>query len=230
MLELQEHADARMGSGSGGFRILEAYGIPVVPCGTAVTADEALAIADRIGYPVALKVLSPDIMHKTDVGGVKLGVQRGAVIDTFFELLQRAERYTSARRLEGVLVQQMVEGGREVIVGMKRDPCFGPVLMFGLGGLYVEIFKDVSFGIAPLSELEAGEMIKKVKAYSILRGTRGEAMSDLDSLVDVLLRFSQLCTETPELLEVDLNPVKVFERGKGCTVLDVKMVVGAKGK
>lgn len=113
---------------------------------------------------------------------------------------------------------------------MKRDPCFGPVLMFGLGGIYVEIFKDVSFGIAPLSEQEAGEMIKKVKAYKILRGTRGEAMSDLDSLVDVLLRFSQLCTETPELLEVDLNPVKVFERGKGCTVLDVKMVVGAKAE
>jgi len=230
VLELQEHADARMGLGSGGFRILEAYGIPVVPYGTAVTADEALAIADTIGYPVALKVISPDIMHKTDVGGVKLGVQREAVVTTFFELLQRAERYTSARRLEGVLVQQMVDGGREVIIGMKRDPCFGPVLMFGLGGIYVEIFKDVSFGIAPLSEQEAGEMIKKVKAYRILRGTRGEAMSDLDSLVDVLLRFSQLCTETPELLEVDLNPVKVFERGKGCTVLDVKMVVGAKAE
>lgn len=228
VLQLLEHADARLGLGRGGFRILEAYGIPVVPYGTAVTADEALAMADKIGYPVALKVLSPDIMHKTDVGGVKLGVQRGAVIATFYELLQRAERYTSARRLEGVLVQQMVEGGREVIIGMKRDPRFGPVLMFGLGGLYVEVFKDVSFGIAPLSETEAGEMIKRVKAYRILRGTRGEAMSDIDSLVDVLLRFSQLCTETPELLEADLNPVRVFERGKGCTVIDVKMVVGAK--
>ena len=228
MLVLQEHADARMGLGSGGFKILEAYGIPVVPYGKAATADEALAIADRIGYPVALKVLSPDIMHKTDVGGVKLGVQRGAVIDTFFELLQLAERYTSARRLEGVLVQQMVEGGREVIVGMKQDPHFGPLLMFGLGGLYVEVFKDVSFGLAPLSEDEAREMIKSVKAYRILRGTRGEPMSDVDSLVDVLLRFSQLCIETPELLEVDLNPVRVFERGKGCTVIDVKMVAGAK--
>jgi acetyl coenzyme A synthetase (ADP forming)-like protein len=228
VLALGEREDARMGLGSGGFRILEAYGIPVVPYGKAATAEEVLAIADRTGYPVALKVLSPDIVHKTDVGCVKLGVRREAVTDTFFELLHQAERYTSARRIEGVLVQRMVEGGREVIVGMKQDPHFGPLLMFGLGGLYVEVFKDVSFGIAPLSEDDAWEMIRSVKAYRILRGTRGEPMSDLDSLVDILLRFSQLCIETPELLEVDLNPVKVFERGKGCAAIDVKMVIGAK--
>jgi acetyltransferase len=217
---------ARVSIGVEGFEMLEAYGIPVSPYGKAETAEAALEIADRIGYPVAMKILSPDIVHKTDVGCVKLGVMREEVEQSFFELVHRAERYTSARRIDGVLVQQMVEGGREVIVGMKRDMHFGPLLMFGLGGIYVEVFKDVSFGIAPLSKVDAQEMLETVKAYRILRGTRGEPMSDIDSLLDVLLRFSQLTTECPEIIEADLNPIKVFEQGKGCCVVDVKVIRG----
>jgi acetyl coenzyme A synthetase (ADP forming)-like protein len=225
ILALHERDETRMGLGSEGFAVLEAYGIPVSPYGAAKTADAALAIADRIGYPVVMKVLSPDIVHKTDVGGVKLGVERDAVRETFFELVHRAERYTSARRIEGVLVQKKIEGGREVIIGLKRDTHFGPLLMFGLGGIYVEVFKDVSFGIAPLSAEDAMEMIKAVKAYRILRGTRGEPAADIASLVDVLLRFSQLSVEFPAILEADLNPVKVFDTGKGCCAIDFKLVM-----
>jgi acetyltransferase len=156
-------------------------------------------------------------------------VEREAVKGAFFEIVQRAEKYTSARRIEGVLLQEMIEGGKEVIVGMKRDPHFGPLILFGLGGIYVEVFKDVSFGIAPLSKDDAVEMIKNVKAYRILRGVRGEPMSDIDSLVDLLLRFSQLSMDYPEILEADLNPIKVFEHGKGCAVIDLKMVIGDEG-
>jgi acetyl coenzyme A synthetase (ADP forming)-like protein len=225
VLALHERDETRMGLGSEGFAVLEAYGIPVSPYGAAKTADAALAVADRIGYPVVMKVLSPDIVHKTDVGGVKLGVERDAVRETFFELVHRAERYTSARRIEGVLVQKKIEGGREVIIGLKRDTHFGPLLIFGLGGIYVEVFKDVSFGIAPLSAEDAMEMIKAVKAYRILRGTRGEPAADIASLVDVLLRFSQLSVEFPAILEADLNPVKVFDTGKGCCAIDFKLVI-----
>ena len=115
-----------------------------------------------------------------------------------------------------------------MIVGMKRDPHFGPLIMFGLGGIYVEVFKDVSFGITPLSRDDALAMIKNVKAYQMLRGVRGVPMSDIDSLVEVLLRFSQLSTEFPEILEADLNPIKVFEHDRGCCVIDFKMVIGDK--
>ncbi|RZN37735.1 MAG: CoA-binding protein [Methanophagales archaeon ANME-1-THS] len=225
LLKPVEGEVARMGMGLQGFKILDAYGISVPNYGAAKTAEEALEIADRIGYPVAMKILSPDIVHKTDIGCVKLGVGREQVAETFFEIIHRAERYTSARRIEGVLIQEMIEGGKEVIVGMKRDPHFGPLMMFGLGGIYVEVFKDVSFGIAPLSKDDALDMIRNVRAYRLLRGVRGERMSDINSLVDVILRFSQLSTEFPVILEADLNPIKAFEHGKGCCVLDFKMVL-----
>lgn len=214
------------GVGVDGFKLLEAYGIPVPSCGNAETAEAALELADRIGYPVSMKIVSPDIIHKTDVGCVKLNVGREEVKETFFEIMSLAKKYTSTRRIEGVLVQQMIGDGKEVIVGMKRDTDFGPLIMFGLGGIYVEVFKDVSFRIPPLSTEDALEMIESVKAYSILKGIRGEPMSDIDSLVKVLLRFSQFCMDFPEVLEADLNPVRVFEDGKGCCALDFKMAIG----
>ncbi len=218
-----DHIRERLQQGLG-YELLTAYGIPVPAYGKAVSADEALEIADRIGYPVAMKILSPDIVHKTDVGCVKLNVYRAAVKESFFEIMRRGEKYTSAGRIDGVLVQQMIEGGREVIIGMKRDRHFGPLVMFGLGGIYVEVFRDVSFRIAPFGKRDAEEMIRKVRAYRILRGVRGEPMSDINSLVDILLRFSQLCVEFPEILEADLNPIKVLE--SGCYVVDFKMITG----
>jgi acetyltransferase len=206
LIELRERKEAKMGIGVEGFKVLEAYGIPAPSYGKAETAEEALEIADRIGYPVSMKIVSLDIVHKTDVGCVKLNVRREEVKETFFKIIHRAEKYTSARRIEGILVQQMIEGGKEVIVGMKRDMHFGPLIMFGLGGIYVEVFKDVSFRIAPLSKDDAIEMIKSVKAYRILRGVRGEPMSD----------------------KADLNPIKVFEHGKGCYAIDFKMIMGER--
>jgi acetyl coenzyme A synthetase (ADP forming)-like protein len=225
---LTRREESKMGMGVEGFKVLEVYGIPVPRYGKAETAEEALTIADAVGYPASMKIISPDIVHKTDVGCVALNIGRERVKETFFEIIRRAEKYTRAQRIEGVLVQQMVEGGKEVIVGMKRDPHFGPLIMFGLGGIYVEVFKDVSFRIAPFGKDDALEMIRRVKAYRILKGVRGEPMSDIDSLVDVLLRFSQLSVDFPEILEADLNPIKVFEQGKGCYALDVRMTIGQR--
>ncbi len=204
------------------FDILKSYGIPVPPYGVARTAEEALEIADEIGYPVAMKIVSPDILHKTDVGCVKLNVDREKVIPTFYELVKRAEDYLKAD-VEGVMVQKMMPAGREVIVGMKRDPQFGALIMFGMGGIYVEVFKDVSFRIAPISKSDAYEMIKEVKSYKILKGVRGEKPSDIDSLVDVLLRISKLSLDFEEIVEMDLNPIFVYE--KGCCVVDAKIVL-----
>ncbi len=204
------------------FEVLKAYGIPVPPYGIARTAEEALEIADKIGYPVAMKIVSPEVIHKTDVGCVKLNVGRDEVIPTFYELVKRAEDFLNVE-VDGVMVQKMMPMGKEVIIGMKRDPNFGPLLMFGLGGIYVEVFKDVSFRIAPISRSMALEMVKEVKAYKLLKGVRGEKPSDVQSVVDVLVRVSKMSMDFEEILEMDLNPVFVYE--KGCCVVDVKMVV-----
>ncbi len=204
------------------FEILKAYGIPVPSYGIAKTAEEALKIADEIGYPVAMKIVSPDILHKTDVGCVKLNVRREDVEKTFYEIVKRAEDYLKAD-VDGVMVQKMMPMGREVIVGMKRDPQFGPLIMFGMGGIYVEVFRDVSFRIAPLSKEDAYEMVREVKAYRILKGVRGEKPSDINAVVDVILRVSKLSLDFEEVVEMDLNPVFVYE--KGCCVVDAKIVL-----
>ena len=204
------------------FEILKAYGIPVPSYGIAKTAEEALKIADEIGYPVAMKIVSPDILHKTDVGCVKLNVRREDVERTFYEIVKRAEDYLKAD-VDGVMVQKMMPMGREVIVGMKRDPQFGPLIMFGMGGIYVEVFRDVSFRIAPLSKEDAYEMVREVKAYRILKGVRGEKPSDINAVVDVILRVSKLSLDFEEVVEMDLNPVFVYE--KGCCVVDAKIVL-----
>ncbi len=214
--------------GAEGLPLLEAYGIKVAPYGIARTYKEAEEIADRIGYPVVLKVVSPDIVHKSDVGGVKLNVERDYLEKAFFEILSNVEGRMPKARIDGVLVQKMVSGGKELIVGMKRDPQFGPLIMFGMGGVYVEVLKDVSFRIAPITRKEAYEMVKEVKAYHILRGLRGEKPVDIDAIVDLLLRVSKLSVDHPEVLEMDLNPVKVFE--KGYLVVDFRMVLGKEVK
>ncbi len=203
------------------FDILRAIGIPTPRYGVAKTAEEALSIADKIGYPVAMKVLG-DIVHKTDVGCVKLNVNRSEVKKAFLEIIANAERLGNVR-IEGVLIQEMVEGGKEVIVGMKRDPNFGPLMMFGLGGIYVEVFKDVTFRIAPISEDEAIEMIKEVKSYKLLKGVRGEKPSDIKAIAEVIMKLAQLSLDFPEIVEMEINPLRVFE--KGCSALDFKINV-----
>lgn len=208
-----------------GMKLLECYGIKVAPFGIAQNVEEALDIADRIGYPVVLKVVSPDIIHKSDIGAVKLNVNREMLETEFFEMLSRVERLLPNARIEGVMVQKMVSGGREVIIGMKKDPSFGNVLMFGLGGIYVEIFKDVSFKIAPLSREDAYDMIRRVKSYPLLRGVRGERGVDIDAIAETILRFSQIGMDYP-ILEMEINPLKVFE--SGCVAIDFRMLLEVK--
>ncbi|HIQ06294.1 MAG TPA: CoA-binding protein, partial [Anaerolineae bacterium] len=195
-------------------QILQAYGIPIPASDLAHDADEAVAVAERIGYPVVLKIASPDILHKTDIGGVKLNLHNPTdVRDAFDLLIYRATRYMPDARIWGCLVQQQVQGGKEIILGMSKDPQFGPLLLYGLGGIYVEALKDVTFRIAPISRFEAREMVREIKAYRLLHGVRGEKPADIDAIVDALLRVSQLVTDFPEIVELDINPLVVFEQG-----------------
>ncbi len=211
--------------GTEAFEILQAYGINTTSYGMARTASEAVEIGDSIGYPVVMKVVSPDIIHKSDVGCVKVNVEREGVKKSFFDIVMRAENIGNAR-IDGVMIQKMLEGGREIIVGVKRDPQFGPLLMFGMGGIYVEIFEDVTFRIAPINQADAEEMVKGIKAYPVLRGVRGGEHSDVGSLVDVLLKVSQLSVDFPDIMEMDINPIKVFE--KGYYAIDFKIIKGVE--
>jgi len=207
-------------------QVMEAYGIPVPQSRLANTAEEAVHIAEEIGFPVVLKIASPDILHKTDIGGIKLDVRTPADVRDAFDLLTfRAQRYMPEAEIWGCQVQEMVGGGREVILGMNRDPQFGPLMMFGLGGIYVEALKDVTFRIAPFSRAEARAMLTEIRAVSLLRGVRGEPPADLEAIEDVLLRLSQLVTDFPEIVEMDINPLIVFEKGRGAISVDMRLVL-----
>lgn len=225
----QVRADGRQTIGDAEARdILEAYGIRIPASKLATSADEAVEIAEGIGYPLVMKIASPDILHKTDIGGVKLGLADATdVRDAFDLLVYRATRYMPDAEIWGCLVQEMVRGGKEVIVGMNCDPQFGPLMMFGLGGIYVEALKDVAFRIAPFSRQEAQEMIAEIRAYSLLKGVRGERPSDTEAIVDTLLRLSQLVTDFPEIMEMDINPLIVFEAGRGVVGVDMRLVLAS---
>ncbi|RJS85304.1 CoA-binding protein [Candidatus Bathyarchaeota archaeon] len=207
-------------------RVVQAYGIQVPESELAQNVRQAVEVARRIGYPVAMKVVSPQILHKTDIGGVKLNLKSDRdVISAFHEIMRNANLLMPEARIFGVEVQKMVPSGREMIVGMNRDVQFGPLIMFGLGGIYVNILKDVSFRLAPLSIQDALEMITETKAYALLRGLRGEPPADIDAVVDTILRMSQLSTDFEEISEIDINPLFVYERNKGALALDVKITV-----
>ncbi len=220
-------ADGRLTMGDAEARaVQEAYGIPYPRSILARTADEAVAAADDIGYPVVMKITSPDILHKTDIGGVKLNLQSAEQVrDTFDLMIYRAQRYQPSAEIWGCLVQQQVKGGKEVLLGVNRDPQFGPLLVFGLGGIYVEALKDVTFRVAPVGRREAAEMLSEIRAYPLLRGVRGEPPSDMDAIVDVILRLSQLVTDFPEIVELDINPLMVYEQGKGVLGIDMRLVL-----
>jgi acetyl coenzyme A synthetase (ADP forming)-like protein len=206
--------------------ILGAYGIPLPKSVLARTAEEAVAAAESMGYPVVMKISSPDILHKTDIGGVKLNLTNASDVRDAFDLITyRAARYMPGATILGCQVQQMVNGGKEVIIGMSRDPQFGPLLMFGLGGVYVEALRDVTFRVAPIDRREAQEMIGEIRAYNLLRGVRGEKPSDLDAVADTLVRISQLVTDFPDILELDINPLLVFPAGQGALGLDMRLAL-----
>jgi acetyl coenzyme A synthetase (ADP forming)-like protein len=203
-----------------GKSILEAYGINLPNEGMATTVDEAVEIAHRIGFPVVMKVASPDILHKSDVGGVVIGLEtEDEVAREFHLILERAGSRVPDARIDGVSVQQMVSG-REVIVGMNRDPQFGPVITFGLGGIFVEILKDVRSRIAPLTMADVDDLISNIKGYPILLGARGKGPADIESLKDLIFRLAQIAIDFPQITELEVNPVIVGERGEGCCAVD----------
>lgn len=207
--------------------LLGAYGIRMVKAKPATSVEQAANAADEIGYPVAVKLLSNTIMHKTDVGGVVLGVSsRDDVANAYREIAGRLTGLGKIGEMQGVMVQEMVSEGVEVIVGMTQDASVGPLLMFGLGGVHAELFKDVVFRIHPLADIDAAEMVRAVKAYQLLQGWRGAKPSDIKSLEELLLRVSALIEDMPQVVELDLNPVMALEQGKGYVVVDARIRVG----
>lgn len=206
--------------------ILEAYGF-VTPRGSiATTAEQAANIASQIGYPVVLKIWSPDIIHKSDVGGVKLGLRNDQeVMDAFDLMMYKVSKKMPNAEILGVLVQEMCKKGREVILGMHRDPHFGPLMMFGMGGIMVEVLKDVSFYLAPLTEEEAKQMLMATKTYQILKGVRGQESVDIEIIAEGLQRLSQLVTEFPEIQEMDINPYMVGPEGTVPIAVDARISV-----
>jgi acetyltransferase len=205
---------------------LRAYGFNLPKTEVARTKEEVAEVAKNIGFPVVLKVVSPDISHKTDVGGVILNLNGPqAVKEAFIEIILRVKEMAPKAAIYGVSVQEMVQGAKETIIGFKRDRQFGPVLMFGLGGIYVEILKDVTFRIAPIDKREAMEMVREIKAYPLLRGIRGEPAVDVPALVDGLLALNQLALDFPEIIEGEINPLLIKRAGEGSVAVDARLII-----
>ena len=214
-----------------GYEVLAAYGFPT-PKNILVTSEEqCIRAANEIGYPVVLKIASPDIIHKSDAGGVKVGLNNNDEVQRAFRsIIENARKYRTDAKIQGILVQAMVRSGKEIILGSKKDPLFGSLIMFGLGGIYVEVLKDVIFRLAPVGQEEAKRMVESIKTVKLLKGVRGEKPSDLQSIIDNLQRLSQLVTEFPEIEEFDMNPLLVFEEGKGACAVDVRMTLSKAGQ
>jgi len=208
-------------------RVAEAYGIPIPAGSTARDLVEGLRIADEIGYPVVVKIASPDILHKSDIGGIRTGVGDATALATAYdEVTSNARRLIPEAHVWGVTVQSQAPAGREVIVGVRRDPQFGPVLMAGLGGIYVEVLKDVAFRLCPVTEAEAREMLTEIRAYGLLRGTRGARPADIDAVIDVIVRVSALVVDFEDIVELDINPLIVQDGGGGALAVDVRIGIG----
>lgn len=209
-----------------GLGILEAYGFDVLPTKFARSGDEAAALAAQIGFPVVLKVVSEQILHKSDAGGVVVGLRdEGEVRGAFDDILAKARAYLPDAVVEGVLVQRLAPEGLEVIVGLNRYPVFGPLLMFGIGGIFVEVFQDVTFRLAPIGRNEARRMVRQIKGYKLLQGFRGRPRGDIERIEQCLVRLSALATNHPEIVELDINPLLVHREGLGATVADCRMIL-----
>ena len=207
-----------------GQEVLKAYGLPLPKSALAKTEADAIKIAKQIGYPVVMKIASPQIIHKSDAGGVKVNLTNDSEIKEAFKIIiSNAKKYNKNAEIKGVLIVEMVKGGKELIIGSKLEPGFGPVIMLGMGGIYVEVLKDVTFKLAPVTDKEADDMIVSIKTQKILQGVRGEKPSDVAKLSECIQRLSQLVTDFKEIKELDMNPVLVMEKGKGCKILDVRI-------
>ena len=211
--------------------ILRAYDFNVLGGQLAQNGDEAVEIAERIGYPVVLKISSPDIIHKSDFGGVRINLANAEQVRDAFDLMMlRIQKRAPKAYLRGGFVEKMGQRGREVILGMTRDPQFGPMLMFGLGGIFVEVMKDVTFHLAPITAEEAMQMLKGTRSYALLQGARGQAPVDLEAIAGALQRISQLVTDYPEIMELDINPFIVGPVGTQAYVADARMTLSTVGK
>ncbi|MDQ3717568.1 MAG: acetate--CoA ligase family protein [Thermoproteota archaeon] len=209
-----------------GYEVLEAYGFPTPKSILCTKEQECIDAAKQIGYPLVMKIVSPDIIHKSDAGGVKVGIKTDDELkNSFRTITENAQKYKSDAKIKGVLVQEMVKSAKETILGASQDPTFGPVIMFGLGGIYVEVLKDVVFRIVPIDEQDAMNMVKSIKTIKLLEGVRGEKSSDLKSISDSLQRLSQLLVDFPEIKEFDINPLLVLEEGKGARVVDARIIL-----
>lgn len=208
-------------------KVLEAYKLPVLPRAVVSSSDEAVKAAGRIGYPVVMKIMSEDVVHKFDVGGVMLGIEDDDGARKAYEsITANVKKAKPDARVAGILVEKMVTGERdEVILGLKKDNSFGHAIMFGLGGTFVEVFKDVSFRVVPVGRTSATEMVREVQAYKLLAGARGRAKRDVAAIEDCLLRLSQLAADCPSIKELDINPLIVKTEGQGCHVADARIMI-----
>lgn len=204
--------------------ICKEYGIPITEFELAKNRMEAVKFAEKIGYPVVLKIVSPNVIHKSDVNGVILNVKDAQEVQNAYDkIINSVKRHRPDAEIVGILVQEMAPQSTEVIVGATKDPQFGPTLMFGLGGIFVEILKDVTFRIAPVTEDEAREMITEVKAYPLLKGYRNRPAADIETIVKILLNTSRLVMKHQEIKELDLNPIMVYE--KGAKTVDARIIL-----
>lgn len=207
--------------------ILKEYGISVVEGSVATNGEEAALHAERLGFPVVLKIVSPQITHKSDSGGVKLNLSNtGEVKRAYQEIMSAVGNNNPEAEIKGVLVQPMAPPGRELVVGAMQDPLFGPVVMFGLGGIFVEVLEDVAFRLAPVDQAEAKEMVQQIKGYAVLKGIRGQTSCDIDAIVETIVKVSKLIYEQKEALaEIDINPM--FAYSKGAIAVDARIVLNS---
>jgi acetyltransferase len=213
------------------FDVVRAYGIKAPVCYVASTEEAVVDIARKIDYPIVMKIASPDILHKSDIGGVVLNIKNeGEALEAYNRINQNVQQFLPKANIYGVTMNTMEPMGRELIIGVNRDVQFGPLVMFGLGGIYVNFLKDVAFRLAPLTPKDAEEMINETKAATLLKGIRGEQPADIESIRDMILRISQLVVDFPEIMEVDINPLFTYDAGEGSNAVDVKITLALKKK
>jgi len=211
------------------YQVLKAYNFPVIKSALAKNEKQAVEAASKFGYPVVLKIASPDIIHKFDYGGVKLNLKNQREVRLAYrEILRNVRAKKPKAKITGIIIEEMAPQGKEIILGMNRDSQFGPILMFGLGGIYVEALEDVTFRLAPIRELTAAMMIKRTKTHSILDGFRGGPVYDIKAIEECLKRLSQLVSDFDEIKELDINPLIVHEKGTGCTIVDARIILDSK--
>lgn len=209
-----------------GYKLLECYGFKTMPTELAQTSDEAVVLAEKMGYPVVMKIASPQILHKSDANGVMVKLKTAEEVREAFDIiLRRAHEFNPDAHIDGIIVQKMAPKGVEVILGANRYPVFGHLLMFGIGGIFVEVFEDVEFRLAPILRNEARRMISGIKGYKLLQGIRGSPPTDIAQLERSLVSLSDMVMNHPEIAEMDMNPMRVFAAGEGTAVVDCRIIL-----